>query len=99
MEWLPDVPNALGSAGALGLLAWWGLRVMRQSAEDRKGASDHLDRERRQHAEVLAERDRIIAERDRQIAALRDRLESERQARWKAEDSAARWRREAGGEL
>lgn len=82
-----DVPGALGGFGALGLLVWWGVKVMRQMAEDRR---DRIS-ERTQYAKVLAERDQTIAD-------LRTRLESERQARWKAEDAAAEYRRRLGEE-
>ena len=89
MELLSDVPGALGGFTALGLLGWFGVRVMRQMSEDRRHSADQLHTEREQHAKLLAERDALISD-------LQKRLDAEREARWKAEDSAAKWRRKAG---
>lgn len=80
-----DVPGWLGGFGALGLLVWWGVKVMRQMTEDRR---DRLS-ERTHYAKTLAERDETIRD-------LRARLEAERQARWRAEDAAADYRRRLG---
>lgn len=89
MDSLLEIPGALGGFGALGLLVWWGLRLMRQGAEDRQGAADQLTAERAQHTKIVAEKDQLIAE-------LQRMLEAERREKWAAQDSAAVYRRRLG---
>lgn len=106
---IPDLWPVIPSAGVLGLLAWLIIHIMRQSRDDRSDYAGALAAIREQNA---AEIKRLTERHDEQIKDLRNevsslrsevadmraQLEAERKARWEAEDSAARYRRQLIGE-
>lgn len=89
MDAWADIGGLVGGGSVLAILAYWGLRVMSQASGDRRDASELLKAEREKHAAEVAGLKAAYAE-------LEKRYEAERQARWAAEDAAAKYRRQVG---
>jgi hypothetical protein len=99
-EWPVLVPPG----GVLVALIFLIIHLMRQQSGDRGDYQRQLIALRRQHSEEI---EKLITRHDRQITDLRlqlgvsraevveyqETVEGERRARWKAEDSAAKYRR------
>jgi len=89
------------------LLGWLIIHIMRQSRDDRKDYATAIAAVREQNAKELKDlterHDQQIQDLRNEVASLRTevgelrlKLEAERQARWQAEDAAARYRRQIG---
>lgn len=106
-ELLPNLPTLAPGLGVLGLLSWLLIRVMRVSSADRSGYDRALADLRKQHDAQIAElrqhngeqiadlRGQMKVLRE-EVAELRSEVETQRRARWRAEDAAARYRRQLG---
>lgn len=103
---LPDLPGVGGFVGVLALLAWLIVHLNRQASSDRRDYQSALHALRERHgmdtAELTrrhdAELDKLRADNQRlrdELDAAREQLAEARNQRWKAEDAAAKWRRQA----
>jgi predicted nucleic acid-binding Zn-ribbon protein len=91
-----------------GVLAWLLVRMSAQAQNDRRDYAVRLQEERAQNTKDLADavaagnaraddlREQI-RQRDADLDNVRAQIETERRARFAAEDEAAHWRRLAGG--
>ena len=84
---LPGLEVLLPTGGAVTLLGWLVIRLALQNSADRRSYRDDL-------AAVRLDLQAQIDRQQKVLDDLRKKLEAERRARWKAEDDAARYRRE-----
>lgn len=108
---LPELPGLVPGLGVLGVVVWLLVHTSRQASSDRRSHDATVTAMRAAHTQQLIEQVAALREHyDAQLATLRQEvdqlrrglaealtaLESERRARWKAEDAAAEYRRRLG---
>lgn len=94
MDPLPDLEVLVPSLSVLGLLGWLIVRLAIQNRQDR---GDYRSARKDLHGRVAAlqaELDRTRAAAQSELAAKNTELEEMRRRCWKAEDDAAKYRRQ-----
>ena len=91
----PEAISGLTVGGPAAALVLVILYLLRQNFADRRQYRDDVARLESRHNVAIAEFKTEVTSLRAEIKGALDLLETERKARWNAEDEAAHWRREA----